>query len=142
MNLITRDELCEKLTRGDEFKLVMTLGDFAYRSKHIPKSIHFETVDEALAALDPADEIIVYCADVYCAASIYAYRLLEREGFTRVRRYAGGIADWEEAGYPLEWELSEPANDRPVEKRPGPKRATTRSGLRPSWKSRPWRICV
>jgi 3-mercaptopyruvate sulfurtransferase SseA len=40
--------------------------------------------------------------NLYCVASIYAYRLLEREGFLRVRRYAGGIADWEDAGYPVE----------------------------------------
>ena len=102
MNLISRDELRRKLERGDEFKLVMTLSGFAYSTKHIPSSLHFETVEEAVAALQREDEIVVYCADVHCVASIYAYRLLEREGFTRVRRYAGGVADWEEAGYPLE----------------------------------------
>ena len=102
MNLISREQLRRKLERGDEFKLVMTLSGFAYRSKHIPSSLHFETVEEAAAALEREDEIVVYCADVHCVASIYAYRFLEREGFTRVRRYAGGVADWEEAGYRLE----------------------------------------
>lgn len=114
MNLISREELRRKLDRGDEFKLVMTLSAFAYRSKHIPRSLYFETVDEAVAALDRDEEIVVYCADVYCAASIYAYRFLEREGFTRVRRYAGGVADWEEAGYPL----VVPNHDRPASPRP------------------------
>ena len=102
MNVITREELRRKMERGDEFKLVMTLSAFAYDAKHIPSSRHFETIGEALAELDPADEIVVYCADVYCASSIYAYRRLEQAGYTRVRRYAGGVADWEEAGYPLE----------------------------------------
>jgi rhodanese-related sulfurtransferase len=102
MNTITREDLHRKLEQHDELKLVMTLSAFAYETKHIPGSLHFETVDAALAALDPDDEIVVYCADVYCAASIYAYRLLEREGYRRVRRYAGGIADWEDAGYELE----------------------------------------
>ena len=102
MNLISREELRRKLERGDEFELVMTLPWLAYRAKHIPGSLHFETVEEAVAALDREDEIVVYCADVHCVASIYAYQFLEREGFTRVRRYAGGVADWEEAGYPLE----------------------------------------
>ena len=102
MNLITRDELRQKLERGDRFKLVMTLSELAYRTKHIPSSLHFNTIDEALAVFDRDDEIVVYCADIHCVASIYAYRLLEREGFLRVWRYAGGIADWEDAGYPLE----------------------------------------
>jgi rhodanese-related sulfurtransferase len=102
MKLISREELRAKLERHDEFRLVMTLSGFAYRVKHIPSSLHFETIDEMLAVLDPAEEVVVYCADVSCPASIYAYRLLEREGYGRVRRYAGGIADWEAAGYPLE----------------------------------------
>ena len=101
MNLITRDELREKVAHGDEFKLIMTLSKRAYEAKRIPGSIQFDTVEEALAALDPAEEIIVYCAGAYCPASIRAYRLLEARGYTRVRRYAGGIADWENAGYPL-----------------------------------------
>jgi rhodanese-related sulfurtransferase len=110
MNLIGRDELRAKLDRGDAFKLVMTLSSFAYEAKHIPKSLHFETVEETLAALDRDDEIVVYCADVHCVASIYAYVLLERAGFTRLHRYAGGVADWEQAGYPLERHTRKPAS--------------------------------
>jgi rhodanese-related sulfurtransferase len=101
MKLIARDELREKLERGDAFKLVMTLSALAYQAKHIPTSLHFDTAEDMLATLDPGDEIIVYCADPHCAASIYAYRLLERHGYRRLRRYPGGITDWEQAGYPL-----------------------------------------
>jgi len=108
MNLITRDELRRKMERGDEFTLVMTLSALAFGAKHIPGSRHFETIPEALAALDPAEEIVLYCADVHCVSSIYAYVRLERAGYTRLRRYAGGIADWEEAGYPLESGPAEP----------------------------------
>ena len=81
MNLITRDELRAKLHRGDEFKLVMTLSALSFRAKHIPTSVHYETVADALDALDPAEEIVFYCSNVYCAASIYAYRLFERQGY-------------------------------------------------------------
>ena len=102
MNVITRDELRAKLQRGEKFKLVMTLSASAYSSKRIPTSLHFDTIDEALAALDPGEEIVVYCAGVSCAASIRAYYLLERVGYTHVRRYPGGVADWEDAGYPLD----------------------------------------
>jgi rhodanese-related sulfurtransferase len=31
-------------------------------------------------------------------------QLLEREGYAHVLHYAGGLADWEQAGYPLEGE--------------------------------------
>jgi 3-mercaptopyruvate sulfurtransferase SseA len=102
MNLISREELHGKLARGERFELVMTLSDHHFAAKRIPHSRRFGDLAEALAELDPAQEVIVYCGDVYCAASIRAYYFLCRQGFDRVRRYAGGIADWEAAGYRLE----------------------------------------
>ena len=108
MNLISRDELRAKLDRGDAFTLVMTLSETAFRAKHIPTSLRFDTVKDMLATLDPGQDIVVYCADVHCPASIYAFEVLERAGYTRVRRYAGGIADWEAAGYPIAHEMPPP----------------------------------
>jgi rhodanese-related sulfurtransferase len=136
MKLITREELRRKMERGDEFTLVMTLSALAYDAKHIPSSWYFETIGEALAALDPAEEIIVYCADVYCAASIYAYRHLEQAGYTRVRRYAGGVADWEEAGYPLASGPVRPPADR------SRRRTSTLRMQALTRTSRPWRVCA
>ena len=102
MNIIEREELRAKLERGNGVQLVMALPERLFQAKRIPGTRHFETIGEALDALDPGDEIVVYCATVYCPASIYVYALLEREGYRRVYRYAGGIDDWESAGYPVE----------------------------------------
>ena len=137
MNVISRDELRAKLDRGDEFKLVMTLSEFAYREKHIPTSLHFETVEETLGAVDQGEEIVVYCADVHCPASIYAYYLLERAGYTRVRRYAGGIADWEAAGYPFEHGTPVATTDPSAMGRVPPRTATDRRRRTSSRSSRP-----
>jgi rhodanese-related sulfurtransferase len=129
MNVIDREELHHKLEQDEELTLVMTLSAFAYGLKHIPGSLHFATVDEALATLDRNEEIVVYCADVHCAASIYAYHLLERAGYRRVRRYAGGVADWEDAGYPLARETLEPVAAERAETQAGSRRA------RPWWRA-------
>ncbi len=107
MELIGREELKEKLDRGDDFKLVMALEEWAYRAKRIPGSLHFNTIEEGLEALDPNGDIVVYCSNVTCLASIAAYRHLRDLGYKYVRRYAGGVEDWEEAGYPLEGEFVE-----------------------------------
>jgi len=40
MKLISREELKEKLDRGDDFKLVMVLKNWAFRAKHIRGSIY------------------------------------------------------------------------------------------------------
>jgi rhodanese-related sulfurtransferase len=113
MKLISRDELRAKLERGDDFRLLMVLSANAYEAKHIPGSLHFATWQDALAALDPSEEIVVYCAGEYCAASIRFYVLLERSGYTRVRRYAGGVADWEAAGYPIASKRATQPRDNP-----------------------------
>jgi rhodanese-related sulfurtransferase len=102
VRLISRKELKEKLDRGDDFKLVMTYHDWAYNAKHIPGSININTQEDALALLDPTEEIVVYCTNVGCMASVKAFMLLMSHGFKNVRRYAGGLHDWEQAGYPLE----------------------------------------
>lgn len=107
MNLITREELKDKLDRGDDFKLVCALSEWAYRAKHIPGSLHIDNPNKATEFLEKSDEIVVYCSDPSCPASKYAYHLLTTGGYEKVWRYAGGVLDWEEAGYPLEGEWAE-----------------------------------
>ena len=102
MKLIDREELKEKLDRRDDFKLVMVIGDWGFRAKHIPDSLNIAAPEVATAELGPDDEIVVYCSGDSCPASRYAYQLLTERGYKNVRRYAGGISDWEEAGYPIE----------------------------------------
>ena len=68
---------------------------------HIPGSIQVQS-DTAVDVLDMNDDIIVYCSDVDCVASQFTYRPLVENGYTKVRRYAGGLSDWQAGGYPLE----------------------------------------
>jgi len=104
MDFIDNRELKEKLDRGDDFKLVMTLGEWEYRVSHIPGSLCISTVAEALETLDRHEEIILYDSGPPCAASRMACRLLKARGYTFVHRYVGGLQEWESAGYPLEGE--------------------------------------
>jgi rhodanese-related sulfurtransferase len=49
---------------------------------------------------------VVYCASPLSTASQMAYRYLVSRGCRNASRYAGGIQDWEEAGYALEGEMA------------------------------------
>ncbi len=102
---ISRDDLRAKLDNGDDFKLIMALSRWAYDAKHIPGSLHFDTPDELYASIRPEDEIVVYCSNVDCLSSVALYRDLVRRGYGKVRRYSGGLLDWEDAGLPLEGEF-------------------------------------
>lgn len=99
---IKRDELKAKLDAGADIRLVMSLQRWAFEALHIPGSLHFDTPEELLAALDPDDEIIVYCSDPACVGNRFACKKLVKSGYTNIRRYAGGLSNWEAAGYPLE----------------------------------------
>jgi rhodanese-related sulfurtransferase len=102
INIIGREELKEKLNRGDDFKLVMTLSEWAFEAQHIPGSINVTRPADAAKYLDRDDEIVVYCSNEKCIASQVAYQNLVGNGYKNVRRYAGGLVDWEEAGYALD----------------------------------------
>jgi len=104
MNTISIEDLRAKIDRGDDFKLVMTLAEWAFQMSHIPGSLNITNMDQAKQFLDPDDDIVVYCSDVNCLASRAAYHYLTNSGFRRVRRFSGGLAEWQAAGYPLEGE--------------------------------------
>lgn len=99
MDLISREELKAKLDRGDDFKLVMTLNEWAYEAQHIPGLINVSRFADLERSLTPQDEIVVYCSDKECIASQVAYKILKQNGFDNVRRYEGGLSDWHAAGY-------------------------------------------
>jgi rhodanese-related sulfurtransferase len=106
---IDREALRTKLAEDEALKLVMTLNEWGFRAKHIPGSLHFSTPQDMMAALGKDDEIVVYCSNVSCHASVAAYYGLLEHGYTNVRRYAGGLVDWEEAGLPLDGDWAPPS---------------------------------
>ena len=106
---IGRADLKAKLDRGEDVKLIMALNRWAFDAKHIPGSLHFDTPDELYAAIRPDDEVVVYCSHVDCLSSVALYRDLRARGYPHVRRYAGGLLDWEDAGLPLDGAYGRPA---------------------------------
>jgi rhodanese-related sulfurtransferase len=99
MNFISREELKEKLDRGDKFKPVNALGEWAFNAKHIPGSVNISRIEDAKKILYANDDIVMYCSNPSCIASIIGYQLLTNMGYSKIRRYVGGIVDWEQAGY-------------------------------------------
>lgn len=99
---IDREELRDRLARNDGLKLIMALNRWAFDAKHIPGSLHFDSPEELYAAIAPDDEVVVYCSQKDCLSSVAMYRDLVARGYRHVRRYSGGLMDWEDAGLPLE----------------------------------------
>jgi rhodanese-related sulfurtransferase len=99
---LDRDQLRDKLARKEPIKLVMASSDWAFRAKHIPGSIHFKAPEEMFAALGKDEEIVVYCSNLDCHASLATIQKLRAHGYQNVHHYPGGLIDWEAGGLPLE----------------------------------------
>ena len=112
MRLITRDELKEESDGAGDLKLLFVLGEWQYHAAHIPGSANLPCSpdlyrsEDTLKGLVPDDDIVVYCSSKTCWASIAVYHYLVSRGYRNVRRYAGGLEDWEHAGYPLDGEMA------------------------------------
>ena len=103
---ISRDELREKIAAGNELVLVDALAPMSYARSHLPGAINLtpEWLDDRARRRipDPTTEVVVYCAGSTCDSSVLVGRRLLELGYTNVRHYVGGKADWTEAGLPLE----------------------------------------
>ena len=109
---IDRDALRARLAHGEHFQLVMAGHDWTFRAKHIPGSIHFKNDAEMFAGLGQGDDIVVYCSNIDCRASLALIHKLRDRGYENISHYAGGLIDWEEAGLPIEgdWAPSPTSN--------------------------------
>jgi rhodanese-related sulfurtransferase len=62
---ISREELQNKIARGDKFQLVETLPKVAYEHAHLPGAINLppdQVKDAATLLPDKTAEIVVYCS--------------------------------------------------------------------------------
>jgi rhodanese-related sulfurtransferase len=102
METINRHQLKAKLDAGEDIKLVMTVGGWTFRAKHIPGSLSFPSPRCALQALHRDDEIILYSTSHHRQDTRAAFDALTAHGYRHVRCYLGGLVDWVDAGFPVE----------------------------------------
>jgi len=103
---ITRENLREKIERGDDFVLVDALSPMSFAMMHLPGAINLTPgwVDNRARRRIPDldTQIVVYCRNSDCDSSILVANRLIDLGYRNVRHYTGGMRDWMEAGLPLE----------------------------------------
>lgn len=95
-------DLKARIASEDDPLLVMAMDQRRFDTAHIDGSISFDSLLADLATLNRSREVVVYCTGPQCAASKLRAAFLVDSGFTNVSRFAGGLAEWSEAGLPLE----------------------------------------
>ncbi len=106
--VISLDELRARIDANPELILVEALPETYFRHSHLPRAINIP--DDEVDALAPRllpdrdAEIVVYCANGPCKNSGIASARLTELGYTHVRDYHEGKAEWIAAGLPVEGE--------------------------------------
>ena len=73
-----------------------------YKDCHIVGSISvpLDKLENYAHKLDKKTPIVVYCASYKCPLSQKAWRIMNALGFGHVWAYEGGMAEWNQYGYP------------------------------------------
>jgi len=61
---ISREDLKEKIERGDEFVLLEVLSEASYRREHLPGAIRFQDMGMIPELLpDKTTDVVAYCSN-------------------------------------------------------------------------------
>ncbi len=101
---VSVEELSRMLDAGQRPLIVDVRLQSSHTQSRIPGAVWVDSkaVERGLAALPPADEVVVYCACPNEASAVIVAKALMRHGFARARALHGGIDAWVAAGHALE----------------------------------------
>ena len=91
---ISREELKEKIDRGDNFVLIDVREPHEYKIANIPGSrlIPLGEFPKHVSEFDPEADIVIHCKSGMRSAK--ACGVLRQAGFKHVRNVVGGILAW------------------------------------------------
>ena len=102
MQEITTEELKKLIDSKTKFILLDCRAPEYFQVEHIPGALNlrWKNVPEQAAAVLPDKNalIVTYCGGITCDASIKCFQNLKQLGYTNVREYSGGLADWKAGG--------------------------------------------
>lgn len=98
---VSIDQLANAV-EDDRIVVIDAQGDGKFERDHIPGALNFQLDDvlgQAAAQLpDTSTPIVLYCTDSDCLGAEFVGTQLVEAGYTDVRRFPGGIAQWAEHG--------------------------------------------
>jgi rhodanese-related sulfurtransferase len=102
MKPISKEELKERM-RNNEAVVLDVRPSVEFQSGHIPGaiSIPLSELKNRLKEIPREREVVAYCRGSYCVLSAGAMTILRNAGYEAVR-LKEGLAEWREAGLPVE----------------------------------------
>jgi rhodanese-related sulfurtransferase len=106
-----------------EVVVIDAQGDGGFERAHLPGAVDIsldDVIGQAEGVVgDRSRRVVVYCTDLRCLGSEFVGTQLVEAGYTNVGRFPGGVAEWQEAGMPIETLESDPVAAGPTTSQPG-----------------------
>jgi rhodanese-related sulfurtransferase len=106
ISTVTRDELKEKIIRGDKFYLIEIESPEHTSHAHIPGALRLplgELREQAgKVLLNRSAELVFFCQDDTCPCTGEAGDKFTSMGYDSILHYREGVSGWAGAGYPVE----------------------------------------
>lgn len=105
---VTAQELKKWLDQEKDVAIFDVLSSESYAAQHVPESIsapakEADFLEQVARHVENKNApVVVYCASESCQLSPAAAQKLVDAGYAEVYDFKGGLAEWQEAGYPLE----------------------------------------
>ena len=108
INIVALEEVEALLARSDVITLDARPRVF-YELGHLPgaRSLSREEFSTEFSSIEPilrvpGRTLLIYCSDVSCEDGALVARALQERGLGPLLLFAGGVAEWESAGKPVE----------------------------------------
>lgn len=104
---IDADALKQKIQKKETFVLIDANGPSTYQKGHIEGAVNLtakQVTAESLAKVAPSKdtELVFYCGGPSCPSSAKAAKAAHELGYTNLKKFPGGLEEWQEKGLPLQ----------------------------------------
>jgi rhodanese-related sulfurtransferase len=110
VSTVTRDELKEKIIRGDKFYLVEIESAEHTERGHIPGALRLPLAEireqASQVLLNKSADLVFFCRDDSCTCAGKAAAEFTSMGYEAIHLYSKGVRDWMNAGLPVELEAT------------------------------------
>jgi len=107
MRTINHDQLQQMIDETKPLTILNVLSTKQFRAGHITGSINVPLSSPEFVKLveervpNKSEQLVVYCASKTCDASPKASKILEKNGYTNIYDFEGGIKEWHKYGHSM-----------------------------------------
>lgn len=103
---VSADEVKQMIDNKEKVVLIDANGASTYKKGHLEGAVNLtpkQITADSLAKVAPSKDttLVFYCGGFSCPSSAKAAKAAHEAGYTNLKKFPGGLEEWEQKGYPL-----------------------------------------